>query len=832
MNSTHWWSFPATCLLVLLSVLGLAACQSAGDIAVELDDPGYTHISPRNQDGVQDRFVVPAAVLPVERSVITRARLEVIDVGGNAIYTQEQQAPPRRFAWFRRQNGIATPDILVWDGTTDTGAWAPDGPYQLAFTVSDNRERNTRLDDLTVVVDNRPPFVEPTLAFPAFSPNGDGRLDTITIFQRRATVEDSWIAEMQDSGGTVVRTWRWTGALPDLTWDGTDAEGALLPSDSYTYHIRSTDRAGNAASFTAPVITLDVRSREASVTLGAQVFSPNGDGQQDTVAVRLEGTDRAAVETASLTVVDVRGAVVRNLRLRVDTRELVFDGRADDGSVLPDGGYRVVLSGRYRNGDLLQTASPLLMVDTAPPAATVAAEYRLFSPDGDGRRDAVRIRHSLGLDASAEGVLRDAAGREVRRLTWTGGDHDLIWDGTDATGQLVADGLYRYELQATDEAGNRRSAAVDLIRVDTRPVPVTVEPLQTGFSPNGDGLFDTLTLRMTLPESVEVERWELAVVPAEAATGGATTDAGQAQVAGAVYRFGGTGAPLSTELVWTGSPGLADGLYEARLEVAFEKGNLASVRSRRFRVDTTAPEVQTRVTPERFSPDGDGVNDLLRVQLSVRDPSLIVAWAADIADPTGQEFWRTGGQRDLPDVLEWNGRSTTGELVQSTSLYPLAVSVTDIFGNTGRASDRITTDVLVLRDGETLRIVLSAITFAPFSADYLGVPPDQVRANLQALDRVAEVLARYPDQAIRIDGHAVSLLWADQVRARREQAEVLLPLSRARAEAIRRALIDRGIAASRITTRGLGGSQPVVPHGDELNRWKSRRVEFVLTPLD
>ena len=43
------------------------------------------------------------------------------------------------------------------------------------------------------------------------------------------------------------------------------------------------------------------------------------------------------------------------------------------------------------------------------------------------------------------------------------------------------------------------------------------------------------------------------------------------------------------------------------------------------------------------------------------------------------------------------------------------------------------------------------------------------------------------------------------------------------------ALVQRGLESWRISTVGLGGSIPVVPFGDLENRWKNRRVEFVLT---
>ena len=55
-----------------------------------------------------------------------------------------------------------------------------------------------------------------------------------------------------------------------------------------------------------------------------------------------------------------------------------------------------------------------------------------------------------------------------------------------------------------------------------------------------------------------------------------------------------------------------------------------------------------------------------------------------------------------------------------------------------------------------------------------------------------------------------------------------MPLSKERANAVRDALIARGIAAGRMKTEGFGGYRPVVPHSDLQNRWKSRRVEFIL----
>jgi len=41
-------------------------------------------------------------------------------------------------------------------------------------------------------------------------------------------------------------------------------------------------------------------------------------------------------------------------------------------------------------------------------------------------------------------------------------------------------------------------------------------------------------------------------------------------------------------------------------------------------------------------------------------------------------------------------------------------------------------------------------------------------------------------------------------------------------------LVENGVDPRRLTVVGLGSSEPVVPFTDVQNRWKNRRVEFVL----
>ena len=84
------------------------------------------------------------------------------------------------------------------------------------------------------------------------------------------------------------------------------------------------------------------------------------------------------------------------------------------------------------------------------------------------------------------------------------------------------------------------------------------------------------------------------------------------------------------------------------------------------------------------------------------------------------------------------------------------------------------------------------------------------------LDRLLNLMQALPTMRIEILGHT------DNIGDERE----LQALSQARAARVRQYLVDRGIAASRIQSKGLGSSQPIASNEDPRTRPRNRRVEF------
>jgi outer membrane protein OmpA-like peptidoglycan-associated protein len=87
------------------------------------------------------------------------------------------------------------------------------------------------------------------------------------------------------------------------------------------------------------------------------------------------------------------------------------------------------------------------------------------------------------------------------------------------------------------------------------------------------------------------------------------------------------------------------------------------------------------------------------------------------------------------------------------------------------------------------------------------------------LDRLAQFMRDYPERSVRIEGHT------DAVGS--EDAN--LTLSERRANAVRDALVDRGLPPERIATRGYGETLPVATNDSPGGRQQNRRVEIVVS---
>jgi outer membrane protein OmpA-like peptidoglycan-associated protein len=239
--------------------------------------------------------------------------------------------------------------------------------------------------------------------------------------------------------------------------------------------------------------------------------------------------------------------------------------------------------------------------------------------------------------------------------------------------------------------------------------------------------------------------------------------------------------------------------------------------------------LKVTLSAEYFSPDNDGSADRLTIKLEAKDDSPLESRYFEVREPQPPHmlFYRWEGTGDPPAEIVWDGKGRSGDLVQSATDYPYTFSATDARGNTSVLRQEIPVDVLVIREGDTLRVQVPTIVFASNSGGFDGL--DEVtRANNEfILLRIAQVLQKFSTYKVKVEGHANPLGRTEREREQ-EQTQELQPLSEARAQTIVDYLVDHGIDKNRLTAYGIGGARPIVSYEDRDDWWKNRRVEFIL----
>ena len=237
------------------------------------------------------------------------------------------------------------------------------------------------------------------------------------------------------------------------------------------------------------------------------------------------------------------------------------------------------------------------------------------------------------------------------------------------------------------------------------------------------------------------------------------------------------------------------------------------------------------------------------ISLSASSKAVVKAWSFKIFDPLGKVFWQTGGKASVKDKLVWDGLSNTqknargfAERVQSATDYPFEFTACDELGMSSAVQGVINVDVLVVRDGDKLKMQIPSIIFRSNEADFgvrtvdsngkiikAGITQAQADNNARVLKRVSEILKKFKDYKVTIVGHANRI--SDNSAEETEEGvwgKALISLSEQRAEYVKSQLVKFGINSSRLSVEGKGGTEPVADRKDTNVNWKNRRVEFIL----
>ncbi len=268
------------------------------------------------------------------------------------------------------------------------------------------------------VHDTVPPVMSRTsVSSAAISPNGDGRLDTVTMKSAvTGHVRFGYAVEpyFDNIAGTAVRSGNVDSKNVIYTWNGTRFGGSVVPDGPYRITLWTVDASNNRASVQR-VVTVDRKAPAIRSSVTPTSISPDGDGRADSTALRMSADSRVS---GTARVLGPTGAAVRVFPMTPGTSGFwAWNGKNAAGAVVPDGRYTFRVEGLDPAGNrdgprCAGPGRPEHQVAGVDGVVVPAVNRRVVAGRADPRPQGDGLRGRLSrFDARADRVDEQAACR-------------------------------------------------------------------------------------------------------------------------------------------------------------------------------------------------------------------------------------------------------------------------------------------------------------------------------------------------------------------------------------------------------------------------------------
>ena len=186
--------------------------------------------------------------------------------------------------------------------------------------------------------------------------------------------------------------------------------------------------------------------------------------------------------------------------------------------------------------------------------------------------------------------------------------------------------------------------------------------------------------------------------------------------------------------------------------------------------------------------------------------------AGNAVDATGKAIGNAAG--NAVDAAG-NAVDATGKAIGDAASATVAAASKALEGVTfaaGSVGEKFTTFLASGSEGNGKGFAFNNLNFAVGSANIAA-------SSLSEVDNLAKALVAYPSVHIEIGGHTDNT----------GSATNNLALSGKRAAAVKARLMEKGVDASRITTKGYGDTAPVADNTTDAGRKANRRTEAMIT---
>ncbi len=559
-------------------------------------------------------------------------------------------------------------------------------------------------------------------------------------------------------------------------------------------------------------------------------ISPNYDGQNDYLKFQLEWKNPVHLKNWTLSITDESGKTVkifqsdarhkrkRNFLVYLFSNEKEFEpleislpesilwlGTDSLGKVLPDGKYACNLSLVTESDREIRSGDRFVFLDSNYPKAEVKIDQKYFTPNKDKIQDTLSIKHTVkgSYEDKWHGLFLNDKNEVVRSYIWDTKNvpFNLNWDGRDDRGILLDSGIYSYQLTGEDKALNKVTVNVPGIVLNQEAKSVDIQSSQSVFSPNAQKKENLPVFIPIIPPRLKLDFYRFLIFK---------KGSKEPEIIHEV-----SGERISDEISWNLRNQIGeiqgDGEYFYKLEIQSD-GFLVTSHEKSFVIDSRKIKADFSITPDDFTPDGDGEDDFLKIKLKIQNRK-IQTWSLGLTEIYGERGkirrnrLKTWSGVGFPsENIFWDGISDDGILIGSLSRLELEFTgIDDLNEEFFVRSDDFSTGILAVMSGSSIRI---------------SVPEGKIReSESKYIKKLKSILSFYPGYKIEVQSHSS--------QPGNDHENLLKTESRARA--IFEEIYGKNYFFERFSFRGIGEVEPLLIQTNDFSFFKNDRIDILLT---
>jgi len=396
----------------------------------------------------------------VDKSAV--AVVKILDASNNTVRAFGASSVTNGFDYF-----------LNWDGRADSNALVPAGNYtakvELSLTaggtVVDSKQSTAFAVNYGTT--NTAPVVSSLTVNPASINPSNSETTTISYtLDKAANSARVEIVEGTTIRRTILNTGTSSTSTNTVSFNGRDDSNNILANGTYTVRVLATNDYGTGSNTASVTITGNGSTNSAPVVTSVYAnptsFNPTN-GETTTIFYTLDKVANSA-RVEILEGSTIRRTITGTGTSSTSTNSVSFNGRDDNGNILPVGTYTARVSATNTYGTGTNSTSVTInnggnngnctSTNGAPNLTNVYASPSTFNPNNQSTSVSFNLDRSANITVEIlnnnSSLMRTLSDNVCRNS----GSGSYSWDGRDTNGNVVNDGTYTVKVRANNGSGS------------------------------------------------------------------------------------------------------------------------------------------------------------------------------------------------------------------------------------------------------------------------------------------------------------------------------------------------------------------------------------------